>query len=135
MGLTYQDVNNLWPSWRLAGASRKTLRKFQIFILHVSIQQVNKNQKGPTDDLFKSHVDHINNYTLEFHFYGSAGVTFESLFKKYEDVLKVDFQKFEDATKVTALLRKLATDEHERYTNFMLPKNPRHLSFDAKVVT
>ena len=45
-----------------------------------------------------------------------------------------DFDSFDDARKVHLLLRKLGTAEHERFTNFILPKLPRDLNF-ADAVT
>ncbi|TNN14656.1 hypothetical protein EWB00_001990, partial [Schistosoma japonicum] len=41
----------------------------------------------------------------------------------------------DDASKVRVLLRKLGTMEHGRYSNFILPKNPRDFSFDETVQT
>ncbi|CAH8431535.1 hypothetical protein MS3_00008193 [Schistosoma haematobium] len=113
----------------------KRCEQFQIRILEALTQQMNVNQNGLTDDPSKSHVDHIINSVHEFHFDGLTGVTFESQFIKYEDVFKVNLEKFDDVAKVGVMLRKLGTGEHERYTNFILPKNPRYLSFDATVVT
>lgn len=81
----------------------------------------------------KSHADCIIDSIHEFHFDGVAGVTFESWYKKYEDVFNVDLETFDDAAKVRVLLRKLGTIEHERYTNYILPKNPRDISFEETV--
>ncbi|CAH8562008.1 unnamed protein product [Schistosoma haematobium] len=48
----------------------KRYEQLQIRILEALTQQMNPNQKGITDDPFKSHVDHIFNFIHEFHFFG-----------------------------------------------------------------
>ncbi|THD26718.1 Gag-Pol polyprotein [Fasciola hepatica] len=57
-------------------------------------------------------------------------VAFDSWFKRWEDIFRVDFAKTDDAWKVPRLLCNLGTKEHERYTNTILPQNPRNLTFD-----
>ncbi|CAH8549162.1 unnamed protein product [Schistosoma turkestanicum] len=99
------------------------------------MKQMNLNHRGFADDSYNPHTDSIVNSIHEFHFDGLAGVTFESWFKKYEDLFKVDLNNLDDATKVRILLRKLGTIEHERYSNFILPKNSRDFSFDATIDT
>ncbi|CAH8515513.1 unnamed protein product [Schistosoma bovis] len=111
----------------------KRFEQFQTRMLEMLTQKMNLDQKEVTDDPFKSHVDQIVNSIHEFNFDGSAGITFETWFKKYEDLFKVDLKKLDDAAKVRILLRKLGTVEHERYSNFILPKNPRDFSFDATI--
>lgn len=70
----------------------------------------------------------INNIT-DFHYDPDNGVLFENWFARYEDIFQVDAEKLDDAAKVRALLRKIDTDCHEKYTNLILPKHPRELSF------
>lgn len=111
----------------------KRLEQFQMRILEKLTQQMNLNKNGLTDVSAKSHADCIIDSIHEFHFDGVAGVTFESWYKKYEDVFNVDLETFDDAAKVRVLLRKLGTIEHERYTNYILPKNPRDISFEETV--
>lgn len=113
----------------------KFYQQLQIRILEVLTQQMNLDQKGITNYPFRSHVDHINNSIYGFHFDGLAGVTFELWFKKCEDIFNVDLVEFDYTAKVRVLQRKLGTNEHERYTDYVLPKNPRDPSFDATVVT
>ncbi|CAH8585986.1 unnamed protein product [Schistosoma intercalatum] len=94
------------------------------------------SEKNPTSSESQvSHTDSVINAIHEFNFDGVAGVTFESWFKKYEDLFYFDLCKLNDASKVRILLRKLGTMEHERYSNFILPKNPQDFSFDDTVKT
>ncbi|CAH8556634.1 unnamed protein product [Dicrocoelium dendriticum] len=78
-------------------------------------------------------VDAVTASITEFIFDESNGVTFESWFKKYEDIFRIELEAQDDAWKVRLLLRKLGAVEHERYTNFVLPKNPRDFRFDETV--
>ncbi|KER23306.1 hypothetical protein T265_08791 [Opisthorchis viverrini] len=65
----------------------------------------------------------------EFNFDAEFGRTFESWFRKCEYGFQTNFAQFDDAWKVRMLLRKLGTAEHDRFTNFILPKHPRDLGF------
>ncbi|BHF74560.1 hypothetical protein SprV_0501764600 [Sparganum proliferum] len=70
-------------------------------------------------------VDHIAGSITEFLYDPQAHITFDSWYKRYEDMFSVDLAAQDDAWKVRLLLRKLGPAEHERYANFILPKNPR----------
>nr|VZI11364.1 unnamed protein product [Spirometra erinaceieuropaei] len=52
-----------------------------------------------------------------------------------EDLFSVDLAAQDDAWKVRLLLRKLGPAEHERYANFIFPKNPREVTFKDTVQT
>ncbi|VDP44977.1 unnamed protein product [Schistosoma margrebowiei] len=86
-----------------------------------------------TTDLFTSHADQTINSIHEFYFGCSTGVAFETWFKKYKYLFKIDLKKLDEAAKLRILLRKLGTGEHERYSYFILPKNPRDFSFYATI--
>nr|VZI19336.1 unnamed protein product [Spirometra erinaceieuropaei] len=64
-----------------------------------------------------------------------AHITFDSWYKRYEDLFSVDLAAQDDAWKVRLLLRKLGAAEHERYANFILHKNPREVTFKDTVQT
>ena len=74
-------------------------------------------------------VDHTIGSIAEFLFDPEANVTFDSWYKRYEDLFTIDLSEQDDAWKVRLLLRKLGPAEHERYANFILPKNARDVSF------
>ena len=111
----------------------KRFEQFQVRIIEFLTQILNLSQNSVTDDASKSNVNHIINSIHEFNFDGSAGITFETWFKKYEGLFKVDLRRLGDADNVRIPLRNLGTVEHERYSNFILPKNPRDFSFDEAI--
>nr|VZI25731.1 unnamed protein product [Spirometra erinaceieuropaei] len=80
-------------------------------------------------------VDHIAGSITEFLYDPQAHITFDSWYKRYEDLFSVDLAAQDDAWKVRLLLRKLGPAEHERYANFILPKNPREVAFKDTVHT
>nr|VZI12977.1 unnamed protein product [Spirometra erinaceieuropaei] len=80
-------------------------------------------------------VDHIAGSITEFLYDPQAHITFDSWYKLYEDLFSVDLAAQDDAWKVRLLLRKLGPAEHDRYANFILPKNPRELAFKDTVGT
>ncbi|CAH8557945.1 unnamed protein product [Schistosoma intercalatum] len=114
----------------------KRFEESHIRIMETLMQKFCLSEKNPASSESQvSHTDSVINAIHEFNFDGVAGVTFESWFKKYEDLFYIDLCKLDDASKVRILLRKLGTMEHERYSNFILPKNPRDFSFDDTVKT
>lgn len=80
-------------------------------------------------------VESVVSSIREFQFDPNTGLTFESWFKKYEDIFNIELAKLEDAQKVRLLLRKLGSTEHDRYINFILPKHPRDCTFKDTVET
>ncbi|BHF85153.1 hypothetical protein SprV_1002831400 [Sparganum proliferum] len=80
-------------------------------------------------------VDHIAGSITEFLYDPQAYITFDSWYKRYEDMFSVDLAAQDDAWKVRLLLRKLGPAEHERYANFILPKNAREVTFKDTVKT
>ncbi|KAK4470017.1 hypothetical protein MN116_000047 [Schistosoma mekongi] len=114
----------------------KRFEQSQIRIMETLMQKMLLNQQSPTSSERQvSFNESVISAIHEFHFDGVAGVTFDSWFKKYEDLFRIDLCRMDDASKVRILLRKLGTIEHERYSNFILPKNPRDFSFDETVQT
>nr|VZI45519.1 unnamed protein product [Spirometra erinaceieuropaei] len=80
-------------------------------------------------------VDHIAGSITEFLYDPQAHTTFDSWYKRYEDLFSVDLAAQDDAWKVRLLLRKLGPAEHERYANFILSKNPREVTSKDTVQT
>ncbi|CAI2725915.1 unnamed protein product [Schistosoma spindalis] len=114
----------------------KRFEQSQIRIMEALMQKFCLSQQNPASSESQvSHTDSVINDIREFNFDGAAGVTFDSWFKKYEDLFYIDLCKLDDASKVRILLRKLGTMEYERYSNFILPKNPRDFSFDETIKT
>nr|VZI26483.1 unnamed protein product [Spirometra erinaceieuropaei] len=80
-------------------------------------------------------VDHIAGSITEFLYDPQAHITFDSWYKRYEDLFSVDLAAQDDAWKVRLLLRKLGPAEQERYANFIFPKNPQEFAFKYAVET
>ena len=74
-------------------------------------------------------TDYLLRNVIDFQYDPDAGVTFESWYKRYEDIFTVDLAAQQDDVRVRLLLRKLAPTEHVRYTNYVLPADPKSLSF------
>ncbi|BHF66177.1 hypothetical protein SprV_0200919300 [Sparganum proliferum] len=80
-------------------------------------------------------ADRIAGSITEFLYDPQAHITFDSWYKRYEDLFSVDLAAQDDAWKVRLLLRNLGPAEHERYANFILPKNSREVTFKDTVQT
>ncbi|BHF78836.1 hypothetical protein SprV_0602195100 [Sparganum proliferum] len=80
-------------------------------------------------------VDHIAGSIAEFLYDPQAHITFDSWYKRYEDLFSVDLAAQDDTWKVRLLLRKLGPAGHECYANFILPKNPREVTLKDTVQT
>ncbi|CAI2724010.1 unnamed protein product [Schistosoma spindalis] len=75
----------------------------------------------------------ITNSICEFHYDPESGIIFNSWFHRCEDIFRVECSNLDDAAKVRLLLRRLGTREYNKYVNFILPRNPRDLSFKETV--
>ena len=78
-------------------------------------------------------ADGLANSISEFVYDPEANVTFDTWFRRYEDLFRVDLSDKDDAWKVRLLLRKLGAAELDKYCNLILPQNPRDRLFDATV--
>ncbi|XP_049294182.1 uncharacterized protein K02A2.6-like [Anopheles funestus] len=78
-------------------------------------------------------LDSLARNITEFHFEADVGITFEKWHSRYEDLFSRDAARIDDAAKVRLLLRKLGPLEHERYVNYILPRNPRDFTLEATV--
>ncbi|CAH8676807.1 unnamed protein product [Schistosoma haematobium] len=75
----------------------------------------------------------IINSISEFQYDPEANVIFSSWFHRCEDIFRVECSHLDDAAKVRLLLRRLGTQEYNKYVNFILPQNPRDVSFKDTV--
>nr|CAX83695.1 Gap-Pol polyprotein [Schistosoma japonicum] len=69
----------------------------------------------------------------EFYYDPENGNTFLMWFKRWEDIFRIEFCKQDDAWKTRLLTRKLGSNEYARFTDHILPKLPRELSFEETV--
>lgn len=84
------------------------------------------NESGPPPEALTQQVS-------EFCYDADAGITFEFWFHKYEDLFRFDLAGVSEDKSVRLMLRKLGAAEHEKFTNFILPKKSTDLAFDAAV--
>ncbi|CAH8541265.1 unnamed protein product [Schistosoma intercalatum] len=97
------------------------------------ITQTHISSRVPTTPTIPESVDGITSGISEFLYDPDANITFDTWFRRYEDLFKVDFADRDDSWKVRLLLRKLGPSELDKYCNFILPQNPRDRSFDATI--
>ncbi|BHF74765.1 hypothetical protein SprV_0501785300 [Sparganum proliferum] len=90
--------------------------------LTVKLSNSSMGQSSAAGDLHS--VDHIASSITELLYDPQAHITFDSWYKRHEDLPSVDM--------AALLLRKLGPAEHERYANFILPKNPRELNASGR---
>ncbi|BHF61010.1 hypothetical protein SprV_0100398000 [Sparganum proliferum] len=114
---------------------KQMLQQQQKLIKALTVKLSNSSM-GQSSAAGGSHsVDHIASSITDFLYDPQAQITFDSWYKRYEDMFSVDLAAQDDAWKVRLLLRKLGPAEHERYANFILPKNPREVTFKDTVQT
>ena len=72
--------------------------------------------------------------TIEiFNYNPEEDQTFERFYQKYQDFFDIDCQTWTDKKKIRLLLTKLGTNEHNKFTNFILPKKTRDLKFNEAI--
>lgn len=107
----------------------------QTELLNKAIEKIGNLEKaGPST--IKTEVDHsektmnaLAKNMCDFSYDPENSVTFQNWYLRYADWFEVDAAHLDDAAKVRLLLRKLDTTAHSRYINFILPKQPKELSF------
>nr|VZI00034.1 unnamed protein product [Spirometra erinaceieuropaei] len=117
-------------------ADLKQMLQQQLKLMEALTVKLSSSSMGQSSAAWGSQsVDHIAGSITEFLYDPQAHITFDSWYKRYEDLFSVDLAAQDDAWKARLLLRKLGAVEHERYANFILPKNPREVAFKDTVET
>ncbi|BHF83063.1 hypothetical protein SprV_0802620400 [Sparganum proliferum] len=117
-------------------ADLKQMLQQQLKLMEALIVKLSNSPMGQSSAAGGSQsVDHIAGSITEFFYDPQAHITFDSWYKRYEDLFSIDLAAQDDAWKVRLLLRNLGPAEHERYANFILPKNPREVTFKDTVKT
>lgn len=78
-------------------------------------------------------MESLANSMTEFAYDPDHNLTFDAWYKRYEDTFSVDAGKLDDAAKVRLLTRKLSTDVHTRYADFILPAKKSDKTFAETV--
>ncbi|XP_035904770.1 uncharacterized protein K02A2.6-like isoform X4 [Anopheles stephensi] len=103
----------------------------QPLVSEIASQPQQQHRSAPANP--EQILDSLARNITEFRFEAEAGLTFEAWYSRYEDLFVSDAARIDDAAKVRMLMRKLGSMEHERYVNYILPRNPRDLTFEATV--
>ena len=94
-----------------------------------------KSKETPAQSVTKStpSIDSISSSISEFHYDPESNVTFDTWYRRFEDVFNIDFANQDDSWKVRQLLRKLGEAELDKYCNSILPVKPRDRTFDDTI--
>ena len=90
-------------------------------------------QPSPADPSrqFDALAGRITPFTYE----PDADETFESWYRRNDDVLNVDASGLDEPTRVRLLLHKLDAGSYEKYSSYILPQNPKDVPFKQTVAT
>lgn len=107
----------------------KIIQQQQEMMLQITKNMEVMNQRMVSPINNEHLMETLSKSINEFSYDPDSGFVFESWFKRYKDLFEEDCKKLDDAAKVRLLLRKLNTAAHERYVNYILPKQPRDYCF------
>nr|VZI45259.1 unnamed protein product [Spirometra erinaceieuropaei] len=117
-------------------ADLKQMLQQQLKLMEALTVKLSNSSMGQSSVAGGSHsVDHIASSITQILYDPQAHITFDSWYKRYEDLFPVDLAAQDDAWKVRLLLRKLGPTEHEHCVNCILPKNPREVTVKDTVQT
>ena len=68
-----------------------------------------------------------------FHYVPEEDLTFEAHFRRFGDVFRIDCKSWDEQMKVRLLLQKLGAAEHNKFVDYIIPKQTSELSFDEAV--
>ncbi|VDP25173.1 unnamed protein product, partial [Heligmosomoides polygyrus] len=80
------------------------------------------------------HFDTLAGRTTPFSYDPEADVRFEAC-RRHEDIFTVDASSLDEPSKVRLLLHKLDAVSYEKFSNYILPRTPKEVSFDQAVKT
>lgn len=98
-------------------------KQSQILARLTSASSINKEQL----------MDKLSNSIAEFSYDPTNSITFNSWYNRHEDIFLIDGKDLEDPARVRLLMRKLNTVAYGKYSAYILPKNPRDLTFAESV--
>ncbi|XP_062714013.1 uncharacterized protein K02A2.6-like [Aedes albopictus] len=80
-------------------------------------------------------METLSKTLTEFAYDPQHGVVFDKWYARHEEVFTKGGANLEDPDKVRLLLQKLSSVDHDRYVNYVLPRNPRDIPFAETVDT
>ncbi|XP_037810815.1 uncharacterized protein K02A2.6-like isoform X2 [Lucilia sericata] len=78
-------------------------------------------------------MDILSKNIREFTYEPEENQIFGTWYERYEDVFQVDADQLDDAAKVRLLLRKVSNGVFNKYKDYLLPKQPRDVTFQQTV--
>lgn len=97
------------------------------------LQQIREEIPHQPPPAIEQTIDTLAKAMREFVYQPEDGLTFESWFLRYEDLFGEDAGALDDRAKVRLLLRKLSANDFERYSNTILPRAARELTFQETI--
>ncbi|KER30088.1 hypothetical protein T265_03452 [Opisthorchis viverrini] len=128
MSISAEDLKSILQQQQ-AQFEQSQLRLIQPLTQVINLQTSVSSQSGSS----LSFADSIAATITEFHYEPASGLTFDWWYSRWEDTFLNEFTGKDDAWKSRLLVRKLGTLEHDRFTNFILPQNPKDLTFAQTV--
>lgn len=95
-------------------------------------KQSNIEQK-PTIPSTEIIIESLTKSITEFTYDPDNDSTFENWYRRYADLFEKDAENLDDPGKVRLLMRKVCTQDHTRYVNYILPKTSQDYKFEATV--
>lgn len=78
-------------------------------------------------------IESLTKSITEFTYDPDNDSTFENWYRRYADLFEKDAENLDDPGKVRLLMRKVCTQDHTRYVNYILPKTSQDYKFDTTV--
>lgn len=98
------------------------------------IANLAKPSAAPQPNSTERALESLSKSISEFTYDPDNDSTFENWYRKYEDLFASDADKLDDPAKVRLLMRKLCTQDHTRYVNYILPKTSKEYNFEETTV-
>ena len=105
---------------------KKQLEISELIRKAISAKENNSDEKFCSQNIIWSTIE-IFDYNPE------EDQTFERFYQKYQDFFDIDGQTWTNEKKIRLLLSKLGTNEHNKFTDFILPKKTRDLKFNEAI--
>lgn len=78
-------------------------------------------------------MDVVAKNIREFDYDPEEGQIFGTWYERHEDVFRIEAEQLDDAAKVRLMLRKVSTTVFNKYKDYILPKQPRDVTFQQTV--
>jgi transposase InsO family protein len=89
-----------------------------------------QNSPAPSPEII---IESLTKSISEFTYDPDTDSTFENWYRRYADLFDKDAENLDDPAKVRLLMRKLCTQDHTRYVNYILPKSSKDFVFAPTV--